>query len=368
MRLSISINGLRLPGHFNSMLRCHINGYHLRSHIELCFGCNDAQWSIVNHSLFGLHFRSLSSCLQVQQMKFVYDQQPLGARTSRYCSNVDPSTIDRCPCCSLAREDRTHFLQCPHNPSYDTVLREFQISLHSRNLHAIFYLMSFGILHWMAGEVPPSTAWDLRGYPPHMHADILTALHPQDSIGWLSCFKGFLSSHSTVVAGLLIEDPTVKSRDKSNGRLRHVMTSLHKLSLAIWKGRNNSVHRADTSTDQQLHRHEDLEIQHYHNHPEMLSVSDRGHYCERPLQKILRSTPANRRCWHRQVKLSHSRRLMDLQSQSLTPQYFHRIPLIPTPTVALDHAPPPLPAPPPRQRNLLEFFLPKSSMLSPSEK
>ena len=125
----------------------------------------------------------------------------------------------------------------------------------------------FGILHWTTtGAVPLSTEWDLRGYPVHIHADILLAFHQQESIGWLSCFKGFLSTHWT-------------------------------------------------------------------------------------------------------AKLSRSRRLTDLHSQSLIPQHFHRSPSIPTPTVALvDHAPPPLPAPPPRQRNLLEFFLPKQSLLLPSEK
>ena len=234
----------------------------------------------------------------------------------------------------------------------------------------MFYLLSFGILHLTTtGAVPLGTGWNLRGYPVHMHADILLALHQQESIGWLSCIKGFLSTHwrTAVVAGLSMEDPTVTSSDKSNGRLRHVLTSLHELSLALWKGRNDSVHRVDTATDQQLYRHEDPEIQYYYDHPEMLSVSDRT-YCKRPIQKILHSTPANRRPWLRQVKLSRSRRLTDLHSQSLIPQHCHRSPSIPTPTIALDHAPPPLPAPPPHQCNLLEFFLPKQSLLSPSEK
>ena len=208
------------------------------------------------------------------------------------------------------------------------------------------------------GAVPPSTDWDLRGYPVHMHADIHLALHQQDSIGWLSCFKGFLSKHWNVVAGLSMENPTDKSGDKPNGRLHHVVTSLHELSLALWKGRNDKVHRADAATDHQLHRHEALEIQHYYDHSEMLAVNDR-HYCERPIKNILHSTPANRRRWLRQVKLSRSRRLKDLQSQSLISHHFHRSSSTPNPTVALDHAPPPLPSPPPRQRNLLEFFLPK---------
>ena len=152
-----------------------------------------------------------------------------------------------------------------------------------------------------------------------------------------------------------MQDPNSSFGDTGTCRLRHIMTSLHEFYLALWKGQNDrSVHPADTSTDQRLHRREDLEIQHYHDHPEILSTTDR-HYSEQPLQKLLRSTPANRRRWLRQVKNSRHRRLQALQSQSLMPQFFHRTSSKQA-SVAIDHAPLPLPAPLPRQRTLLEFF------------
>ena len=178
-----------------------------------------------------------------------------------------------------------------------------------------------------------------------MHDAILTALKQQESIGWLSCLKGFLSAHWKIVAGMSMHVPTVNSSVTAQGRLRHVVMSLHDLSLALWKGRNECVRRADISTDLQLHRREDLEIEHYHDHPEMLAHSDR-HDCERPLQRILQSTPANRRRWICQVQLSRQRRIQDLQSQSLMPQYFQRTAnVLPQPPVEIDRAPPPLPAP-----------------------
>jgi hypothetical protein len=179
-----------------------------------------------------------------------------------------------------------------------------------------------------------------------MHDDIRTALRQQESIGWLSCFKGFLSTHWKIFASMSMEDPNSSTGDTGTCRLRHIMMSLHELSLALWKGRNDTVNRDDITTDQRLHRREDLEIQHYYDHPEMLSTTDH-HYCERPLQKILRSTPANRRRWLRQVKTSRHRRLQDLKSQSLMPQFFHRTSSEKA-SVAPDHAP--------RQRTLLEFF------------
>ena len=212
MKCSISLNGLILPGHFNTMLRYHINGYHLRAHMQTKFSWSDLHWLHVDLPLFSAHFRSISANLQVQRMKFVYDQQPLGARTSKYSSLVDPATVDKCPCSSIvSREDQTHLLRCTINPAHSTAIRAFQKSLHARDLHAVFYLISFGILHWITGEVPLSSAWDLRGYPSHMHADILIALQQQESIGWLSGLKGFLSIHWKIVAGMSMHDPSVNS-------------------------------------------------------------------------------------------------------------------------------------------------------------
>ena len=126
MQFSISLSGLLLPGHFNTMHRYHINGYHLRAHMQTKFSWSDSQWTLVDLPLFSIHFRSLSANLQVQRMKFVYDQQPLGARTSKYSSLADPATIDKCPCCSTAREDQTHLLRCTLNPAHSTALRTFQ--------------------------------------------------------------------------------------------------------------------------------------------------------------------------------------------------------------------------------------------------
>ena len=147
MKFSLTINGLLIPSHYNTMLRFHINGYHLRAHMQRRFAWSDHDWTLVDHSLFSLHFRSLSANLQVQRMKFVYDQQPLGARTSKYSSQVDPATIDKCPCCGEVQENQIHLLRCNQNPAHSTALRAFQQSLHARNLHAVFYLISFGIVH-----------------------------------------------------------------------------------------------------------------------------------------------------------------------------------------------------------------------------
>ena len=75
-KITISINGLRLPGHFDSMLSFHINGYHLRIHMQECFQWTDSTWNLIDHHLFGQHFRSLTPAQQIPRMKFVQSTTP----------------------------------------------------------------------------------------------------------------------------------------------------------------------------------------------------------------------------------------------------------------------------------------------------
>ena len=65
MKVSIQMNGLRLTGHFDSNLKHHINGYHLRNYIQERFLWTNSVWKLINHHLFGLHFRSLTPNHQV---------------------------------------------------------------------------------------------------------------------------------------------------------------------------------------------------------------------------------------------------------------------------------------------------------------
>jgi hypothetical protein len=370
-RISIQMNGLRLTGQFESMLRYHINGYHLRLYMQERFKWSDSTWRLINHNLFSLHFRSLSPTSQIQHMEFVYDQQALGVRVQQRSPLLVSDAANRCPCCSDACEDQIHFLRCPRNPSHSSALLEFKQSMHSLDLHAIFYLVSSGIQSWFRGSVPSVALWDRRGYPSYMRSDILEALTDQAQIGWFSCLKGFLSAKWTQVATLSMTDGHTFHFDTGTRRLRLVMTSLHALSKALWKGRNDCMHQMSNRETLRLTRVEDLEIQHYYAQPELLAPEDR-HYCEqRPLSTLLKSTPANCRRWLRQVKKARYRRHHALRSQSLLPQFFPRIPRqtpssVPpssslsqaasTPTVSISHVPLPPPDPPPCQRSILDFL------------
>ena len=341
-RVSITVNGLRLPGHFDSTLRFHINRYHLRVHMQNKFSWSDSTWNLIDHHLFGQNFRSLPPAHQISRMKFVHNQQPLGSRLSKYAdrsalSEAESHSLDKCPCCLTKTENQVHLLRCTLNPHHQLALRELQKALHSKDLHAIFYLISFGVIKWIAGDQLAPDDWDLRGYPVHLHPSIRDALADQADIEWLSGLKGFLRNRWITVASLSMHAPA-SSLDVGSGRLRHILKSLHIFTTALWKGRNKSLHGQANTNQRSINRQQDLEITHFYNRPEFLSVTDQ-HYCARPLSEILKFTPAKRRRWLRQVKLAHSRRLTNQQSQSRISQFFPRTPTVPLTTIDPDTVP-----------------------------
>ena len=56
---SISINGSRLSSQYDESIRFHINGYHLRQHLQSKQGWSDASWDAVDFYTFGRNFRRL---------------------------------------------------------------------------------------------------------------------------------------------------------------------------------------------------------------------------------------------------------------------------------------------------------------------
>jgi hypothetical protein len=355
MKVSILINGLRIIGQYDAMIRYHINGYHLRQYMQQKFEWTDTDWNSVDLHLFSQFHQSLPFQKQIQRMKFVYNQQPLGYRLSQQAMVASP-TIELCPCCQQQTEDQCHMLQCLSNPARQDALQKFQKALHSGELHALFYLISYGVLQWFSGTVPTPSEWDLRGYPPHMIPSINEALQSQTGIGWLSGIKGFWSKDWTTIAKLSMDNPKVKNHQDCSLRLRCVLTATHELVVSLWNGRNDCLQRHQQDAIPLRQSSEEVEIRHYYGNPGMLAASDR-HYCERSLSQILKSSPANRRRWLRQVKQARARRLTDQLSQSKIYAFFERQPTRSNePSLRSDYAPPPPPAPPPRQRSIMDFF------------
>ena len=158
------------------------------------FCWSDLVWESFDHNTLSQPFRSLTPAQQIARMKFIHDQQPLGARLARQSNlEIPPTTIAKCcPCCLLVVEDQPHFLRCVSNPLTTQALQDIQKALHTKALHAVYYLFSIGVLQWFSsGFVPAPSEWDLRGYLVHMYVLVLEVLSDQAKIGWLSGVQGF---------------------------------------------------------------------------------------------------------------------------------------------------------------------------------
>jgi hypothetical protein len=95
-RISTSINGVQVSSQYDDCIRYHVNGYHLRRYMQDKKKWPDKTRDDIDFDLFGTHFRSLTATQQIDQMKVVHDQLPLGC--IHYRRSPVPSSSPRfCP-------------------------------------------------------------------------------------------------------------------------------------------------------------------------------------------------------------------------------------------------------------------------------
>ena len=78
--VSIQIHGRQIMSQYDSCIRYHVNGYHLRQSMQDKHSWSDSTWEDVDFGLFGQHFRRRRPHHQVTHMKRVHDQLPIGIR------------------------------------------------------------------------------------------------------------------------------------------------------------------------------------------------------------------------------------------------------------------------------------------------
>jgi hypothetical protein len=146
-RCSISINGTRLTAsQYDECIRFHINGYHLRNHVQEKQGWSNSVWDEIDFYTFGKHFRRLKSHQQAIWMKIVHNQLPLGERRYQQ-SVVKEESLRKCPCCRTANKSLLHFMQCRSNPVFLSSLQTMQDSMSKQDNHPVCHLIYSGLHH-----------------------------------------------------------------------------------------------------------------------------------------------------------------------------------------------------------------------------
>jgi hypothetical protein len=82
-KVTIAINGVIYPSKIDQQICYYINGTYLKDQLLKQFEWNDATWNIIDITAFGRHFKTLNPASRVQQMKFVYNLQPLRVQQSK---------------------------------------------------------------------------------------------------------------------------------------------------------------------------------------------------------------------------------------------------------------------------------------------
>jgi hypothetical protein len=149
--ISLVMNGIRLTSHIDSCLRYHINGYHLRRHLQSKRRWTDRTWELIDFDLFGRHYQRLDSSRQVFQTKLSHDQLPLGRMNLRR-SLVPDTQIALCPCCKHKFEDTAHLFRCLNDFSITEGLSSLRKDKKFQDNRPIRRIITEGIRHWINGH------------------------------------------------------------------------------------------------------------------------------------------------------------------------------------------------------------------------
>ncbi len=79
-KVSVKINGVIQVSQVEACLRFHINGYHMRHHLQNRYQWSDGEWDSIDLTLLGQFCRSLTPANHTAQVKFMNDQRHTGVR------------------------------------------------------------------------------------------------------------------------------------------------------------------------------------------------------------------------------------------------------------------------------------------------
>ena len=318
-QVSILINGVRITGQFDTNIRFHVNGYHLRQYMQTKHAWNDSTWNNIDFHLFGQHFKRLRPNHQVTHMKRVHGQLPLGVRRYQQ-ARVKAPALKLCPCCKNHDESADHLLRCTHNPVFASSVRQLRKDIITEDSHPVRYLIAEGLEHWLYSKhFTPRT----DQYPEFLQEPIRAALLAQQSIGWEEALSGFLSKNWGHVATRDMYNEKEMDKSKGQERIRGCISAIYAHTHRMWISRNEALHSNDEDQLRDIRSTENAEIRDLHQKPHLLRAGDR-HYCERSLEKLLKGPQSTRRRWLRRVRKSMEEHRSDGGQQALITSYLQQ--------------------------------------------
>ena len=318
-QVSILIQGIPLTSHFDSCIRFHINGYHIRQYMQQRHAWSDATWEDIDFALFGQHFKRLRQNHQITHMKRVHGQLPIGRRRYQQARVQDPN-LKLCPCCKTHEESADHLLRCRENPAFSSSMKQLRREMVTGDAHPFRYILMEGIERWSNNQ---TFSPQISQFPRHLHDHIEAALEAQLCIGWEEALSGFLSKQWSTLSSLEMYHSNHTDVALGMNRMRVCISSIYAHSQRMWIARNGVLHSNDDEQQLTIRSVEAAEIRSLYRKPHLLREGDR-HYCERSLDRLLNGPPSTRRRWLRRVRKSMDEQRRDGGRQSLITNYFGR--------------------------------------------
>jgi hypothetical protein len=319
--ISIYINNIRLVSNIEASIRFHSDGYHLRQYTQQKHSWSDSTWDSIDFVSFGSFYQRLPANDQSNHTKFLFDQQAVGINRFRR-STIKDEAQHLCPCCRQPHESTDHVLLCQSNPGHAECLAELRQVSYSSDNHPSLRLLCYGFCHWLQHpDIPYSP--DTSGYPRKFQASIAQALKEQNQIGWSQGIRGYLSLTWRHMASDGIYDTDEFSESRGHQTMRLVLAALFKYTTTIWKTRNRVLHD-DHSLDMRAIKDQEVAvITDLYKNQDKIGATDR-HYCERPLESILRKNPSSRRRWVRYMHRARTRYQSTIKHQPLITSFFRK--------------------------------------------
>ncbi|KAI2505052.1 hypothetical protein MHU86_9408 [Fragilaria crotonensis] len=281
-RVTVLLNGVRLVSQVESSIRFHINGYHLRLHIQSQNRWSNATWNRIDVEALGRFYRRLPPAAQVAQTKFMFNQWHTGVTRIRN-AKVKDLQLRLCPCCKTMDETTQHVLQCRSNSDHEKGLQVFRKTLSPKEPHPVFHILRDGIISWVEGIAVYDPPFDQ--IPSKFHERLRVALSDQLTIGWDNAVKGYLSVEWRFMAEEAMFDSSPAKPDTGYYRIQNILKAVHVLTQTTWKARNNMLHDNQDTINRHIREAEAAEITAMHRQSETLRAGDR-HYCEQPLERF----------------------------------------------------------------------------------
>jgi hypothetical protein len=133
--------------------------------------------------------------------------------------------------------------------------------------------------------------------------------------------RGFLTVEWQQLAAIPEGDNEKPNTARGDQIMRKIMRAMHNFSMAMWTERNLKLHGPESSGLRILRCPELLELFDLHSRPMLVNASDR-HFCERPLEDLLRATYSVRRRRLQYMRNARARFEQDGRKQTVMTDFF----------------------------------------------